>query len=105
MSAIAQRSFAGGELSPAMYAHTDQTKYASGLRTLRNMFVRRHGGVANRPGTEFIGEVKDSSKVVILRKFVLSDSQTYVLEFGEGYIRFFKNGARLNVSGVAAWSN
>jgi hypothetical protein len=30
---------------------------------------------------------------------------TYVLEFGSGYIRFYQDGARVATSGVAAWVN
>ena len=43
-------SFAGGELSPSMYGRTDIAKYDSGAAVLRNFFVLRYGGAANRPG-------------------------------------------------------
>jgi hypothetical protein len=107
VSAIAQRSFAGGEIAPALYARTDMSKYATGLRTCRNMMVQRQGGVTNRSGTEFIAEVKDSTKAVRLIEFVFntSSANTYVLELGETYARFFHNGAAVTVSGVAAWAN
>jgi hypothetical protein len=50
MGTVAQRSFAGGEIAPALYARTDLAKYATGARTCRNMIVQRHGGATNRPG-------------------------------------------------------
>ena len=103
MSNVVQRAFAGGELAPSLYARTDQTKYATGLRTLRNFIVQRHGGAANRPGLEFVCEVKDSSQAVRLIDFVFNDEQTYVLEVGPRYIRFLHDGGRVVVSGVAAW--
>jgi hypothetical protein len=108
VSAPAQRSFGGGELAPALYARTDQLKYATGLRTCRNMIVRRHGGASNRPGTAFIAEAKDSALAVRLVRFVRDGTaigDTYVLEVGSGYIRFYQNGARVATSGVAAWVN
>lgn len=98
MSSFIQRSFSGGEIAPALYARVDTTKYATGLRKLRNFFVMRHGGAANRPGTKYIGEVKDSGKNVRLIPFVFSSTQTYVLEFGDLYIRFIKDGAYVESS-------
>lgn len=96
---IAQRAFAGGELAPSLYARTDTSKYQQALRKCRNFFIQRHGGIQNRPGTEFIVEVKDSTKTVRLVPFIFNADQTYVLEFGNGYIRFSKDGAQLTSGG------
>ena len=104
MSTMIQRSFAGGEIAPALYSRVDQVKYSTGLRTCLNWYILRNGGVANRPGTEFIVEVKDSTKAIRLIPFIFSVSQTYVLEFGDQYIRFIRQGVQLEVSGVAAWN-
>lgn len=93
MSTFSQRSFAGGEIAPALYARVDTTKYQTGLRTLRNFILMRHGGAQTRPGTKFIGEVKDSTKVVRLIKFVFNTAQTYVLEFGDQYMRVIRDGS------------
>jgi hypothetical protein len=98
-----QRNFSGGELAPGLYARTDLAKYQTGLRTCRNMIVQKHGGVRLRPGTPFVGEVKDSSKTVRLLKFVFNDAQTYVMEFGDRYLRWFQSGGRIATTGVAAW--
>lgn len=105
MTAIAQRSFTGGELAPALYGRVDTVKYATGLRICRNFIVKRSGGVSNRPGTEYICEVKDSTKRVKLIPFIFNDAQTYELEFGNLYMRVIRNGAQVTVSGVTAWSN
>ncbi len=99
MTTLIQRSFSSGEISPSLYARTDLTKYASGLRTCRNSIVLRYGGVSNRPGSVFVGEVSDSSKKVRLVPFVFSNDQTYILEFGEGYIRVIKDGYHITDSG------
>lgn len=95
MSSIAQRSFASGEITPSLYARVDISRYATGLKTLRNMIVMRHGGATNRPGTRFICEVRDSSKSVRLIPFIFNTAQTYVLEFGNQYMRVIKNGAQV----------
>jgi hypothetical protein len=93
MSTVIQRSFAGGEIAPALYARVDISKYQTGLRMCRNFLVMRHGGLENRPGTKFIGQAKDSSTAVRLLPFTVSRSQTYILEMGKFYVRFIKNGS------------
>lgn len=93
MSTVSQRSFSGGELTPSLYARTDISKYLTSLRTCRNYMILKHGGARQRPGTRFIGEVKDSSKETRLIPFEFDSTDNYMLEFGDLYIRFIKNGA------------
>lgn len=95
MTVLIQRSFTGGEISPVLYSRVDLSKYASGARTLRNMMVMRHGGATNRPGTVFIAEVKDSTKRVRLIPFIFNSDQTYILEFGDQYMRVIRDGVQL----------
>jgi len=95
MATLNQRSFSGGEIAPSLYARVDTVKYATGLKTCRNFFVMRHGGVSSRPGTTFIGEVSDSSATVRLIPFIYNSDQTYVLEFGNQYMRVIRNGAQV----------
>lgn len=87
-----QPSFTAGELSPSLYGRVDLNRYYTGLKTCQNFIVRPYGGVANRPGTQFIAEVKDSTKAVRLIPFQFSVVQAYVLEFGEEYMRVYKDG-------------
>jgi len=95
MTTLSQRSFSGGEIAPALYQRVDTAKYAFGLRTLRNFYVMRHGGAANRPGSQYIAEVKDSSKDTRMIPFVFNTDQTYILEFGDQYMRVIRNGAQV----------
>lgn len=93
MSLVSQRNLAGGELAPSLYSRVDTIKYQTGLKTCKNFYIQKSGGVANRPGTTFIGEVKDSTKLVRLIPFIFNAEQTYVLEFGDLYMRVILNGA------------
>lgn len=102
MTTIAKRSFSGGEVTPALYARVDQSKYQTGLKTLRNSYVMKHGGAENRSGLEQLAEVKDNSKAVRMIEFVFNDAQTYAIEMGETYFRFYKNGARLEEAAINA---
>lgn len=90
-----QPSFTAGELSPSLYARVDLTKYQTGLKVAKNVFVYPHGGVANRAGLEFCDEVRDSSKVTRLIPFQFNTTQNYVLEFGAGYMRVLKDGQQV----------
>jgi hypothetical protein len=95
MSVFRQPSLSSGEISPSLYARVDLTKYATGLKTCRNFIVEKFGGISNRPGTQFIAEVKDSTKNVRLIEFIFNADQTYVLEFGDQYMRVHKDGTQL----------
>ena len=95
MSSFKQLSFSSGEISPSLWARTDLVKYATGLRSCLNFMVMRHGGLTIRPGTGFVAEVKNSAQKIRLLPFVFNASQTYVLEFGDLYMRVHKNGAQV----------
>lgn len=102
---IFQRSFASGELSPSLASRADLAKYQSALRTCKNWIVQRHGGVANRPGTRFVGETKTSSTSTFLLRYVSEIvGESVLIEAGPNYLRFYKQGALVRLSGVAAWN-
>ena len=89
-------NFTAGELSPRLDGRTDLTKYAAGCSNLENLVIYPHGAAARRPGTTHVAQVADSSKKTRLIPFEFSTTQTYILEFSNLKIRFFKdNGAIL----------
>lgn len=90
-----QRSFTGGELTPEFFGKIDDAKYALGLAKCRNFVVKPQGPVENRPGFQFVREVKDSTKKVRLIPFTYSTTQTMVIEMGDLYFRFHTNGGTL----------
>lgn len=100
MSDTIQPSFSSGELAPATYARVDLNRYFTGLKTCRNFMVMPEGGVRNRSGTKFLAETKVSAQKSRLIPFQFSTEQTYILEFGAGYIRFYTNGGQLLNAGV-----
>jgi hypothetical protein len=94
-------SFTAGQLSPRMEGRTDFQKYFSSGKRINNFVVQPHGPVARRPGTHFVAEVKDSSKDTRLIPFSFSTTQTYILEFGNQYIRFYKDDGQISSGGSA----
>ncbi len=84
-----------GELSPFLYGRVDLAKYLNGCETLENWMPLRYGGVTSCPGSRFVAETKDSTKASRLVPFVYSTLQAYQLEFGDTYIRFYKDGGSI----------
>lgn len=54
--------------------------------------MQQDGAVSNRAGLEFVGEIKDSSQKARLIPFSFNTEQTYVIEAGNKYFRFIKDG-------------
>jgi hypothetical protein len=92
---VARRSFAGGEITPEMFGRTDNVKNQTGLALCRNALVLPHGPVTKRPGTAFVNIASAAISAVRLIPFVFSATQSMLLEFGNGYIRFHTAGATL----------
>ena len=88
-------SFNAGEMSPLMNSRADFVSYDKGARTLQNMLVRAQGPVQRRPGTKYIAEVKESADEVRLIPFEYSTEDTYIIELGDLYARFYRNGAQI----------
>ncbi|HET9189788.1 MAG TPA: hypothetical protein VFN69_04370 [Rudaea sp.] len=95
---VIQPSFTGGEISPSLYARTDLERYASSVRTCRNFIVSSFGGLYNRPGTRYIAPTKTNQKVRLI-PFQFNTEQTYVIELGNGYARFYSNGFQVTSGG------
>ena len=98
--AVQLTNFTGGELSPRLDGRNDLGKYPTGLKTLENFVVFPHGSAARRSGTQFVAEVKNSSAKTRLIPFEFSTTQTYMMEFGNQYIRFYKDNGQILESNV-----
>lgn len=102
---VIQTSFAAGELSPTLFGRVDLAKYKVGAKTLRNFFVDYRGGATSRPGTQLAGQCKYGGLATRLIPFKFSTVQTYILEFGNQYMRVVKDGAYVtesakNITGI-----
>ena len=99
-SRFTQSSFTRGELSPLLDARTKLEQREIGLKTAKNAIVHQEGAISNRMGLEYCGVAKYSNKATRVMRFVFNSEQTYMLEFGDKYIRFLKNGGYI-IHGVA----
>lgn len=86
-----QNALNWGEISPAFYGRTELPQYRAGCSTLRNMWVSPRGGAVSRGGLRFCGQSKQTASVDStppqLIPFIHDVSQSYLLEFGDFYMR------------------
>ena len=98
---LALTSFVSGEFSAKLDGRTDFAKYQTSCKTLENFLIHPQGAATRRVGTQFISEIKDSTKKTRLIPFEFSTTQTYILEFGNQYIRFYKDKGQILSGGSA----
>lgn len=92
-------AFNAGELSENMSGRVDQDKYRGGCYQLLNAIPVTQGPARRRGGSRYVAPTKNNGKAW-LHKFEYSARQSYVLEFGDGYVRFFVSRGQLLSSGV-----
>lgn len=84
-------AFNSGEWSSDLLGRVDNDYYASSCLSSINFAAKVQGPTTKRPGTKFVTRPKFNDKKARLIKFQFNISQTYFLEFGDGYIRVFSN--------------
>ena len=97
---VLKSSFSGGEISRELFGRLDISKVQAGLDTCRNFIIMPHGVASNRPGFQYVNEVKTSANFTRLMQFSFSNTQTFAIELGAGYFRFHYQGATLMSGGV-----
>jgi hypothetical protein len=100
-----QNAFNAGELSALLLGRQDIAKYPAGMFVCLNGLPQVQGPWTRRPGTAFLHQTKYHDKLSRLLPFEYSVEQTYVLEFGYQYIRFFTEHGILtktaqNITGI-----
>lgn len=97
-----QSAFNAGLLSPKVSKRIETDQYYRGCRVLKNFEITPQGPAERRRGYRFVLETKDSTKKSRLIPFIFSDIDSYAMEFGEGYIRFFRNFSVVTNADVGA---
>ncbi|UOF77459.1 phage stabilization protein [Caudoviricetes sp.] len=92
--------FSAGEISPSLYARVDSAVYQSGAKKIRNAFVRPHGSIVNRSGTEFIGQARTDQDYpqVRLIPFQFNENDSYVLVFSHKRMEVIRNSGYVLVN-------
>ena len=90
-----QTNFTSGEISPKLFGRVAFKKYNNAVETMENMIVFPQGGTTRRYGSRFVCEVKNSANATRLIPFEFNIEQSYILEFGNLYIRFYKDNGQI----------
>lgn len=80
--------FNTGEITPFLGGRTDYKKYAAAAEYMENCIPLVYGPFMKRSGTRYINPIRNQGSKTILKPFIFSKDQAYVLEIGVGYIRF-----------------
>ena len=105
-------SFNAGELSPLLHLRSKFSKYDNGCALLQNMLPLSQGPVFRRPGMRFIAQTQTMTELSRLVKFEFNKTDAYILEFGDLYMRVYRDGGQIIVltgtstvptSAVAQW--
>jgi hypothetical protein len=121
-----QTNLTAGILSPYLFSRADFKKYPNGAEDLYNTVVKVSGGGVRRAGTMFVARAKSTNAFqpgafqsnafqmnaafqaggsstpasVLLVPFIFNTREAYMLEFGDKYIRFYKNRQQILASGT-----
>lgn len=96
-TSVSQQNWVGGELSPNMRGRFDLPVYANGAERLVNFISETAGPARYRSGTQFVNPTR-RNQVACLIPFQFNDAQAYLLEFTQGFIRFYQNDQILTLA-------
>lgn len=97
-------SFNAGELSPLLGGRADLEKWQAGMTVCENLIPRVQGALQRRGGTRFVTSAKSNGEPWLV-DFVFGTGDAFLLEFGDGYIRFIRNRGVLTTGAVTAWDS
>jgi hypothetical protein len=86
-----QDAFNAGEMSPKIGRRVSVEQYTRGSATLTNFLPTPQGPAERRMGKRYVTETKTSANESRLIPFIFSEIDSYVMEFGDSYIRFIRN--------------
>jgi hypothetical protein len=97
-----QPQFNGGVLGRLLRGRRDRDFYGKGCKVLTNFRPSIQGAAIKRKGTRYVGEVKTNANKTRLIPFIFDEDDSVVLEFGNLYIRFYKDGEPI-MSGMSPY--
>lgn len=89
-----RHSFLGGEVSPSLYERADMDKFGKWFSTAENIRFRETGAFRNRGGFVKVADTKYNyaGQIIKLLSFSFNDEESFLVELGPSYARFYRNG-------------
>jgi hypothetical protein len=97
-------AFNRGEWSPQMEGRTDEETYPNATHIQQNFIALKQGASTFRMGSVYAQPVKNSANRSWLQRFEFSQTQAFLVEFGDQYVRFYTNHGPLLSTGNAAYN-
>ncbi len=94
-------SLNAGEFGPDMENRVEFNKYRVGGSRVENLMVLAQGGITRRPGTEYIGPIKDEAVRGRLKPFVFAVGQAFALEMADFAFRFYTERIQISVGATS----
>lgn len=94
-------NFTRGVMSPLALARTDYQGYFDGASILENFLVRIQGPITRRPGMVYCATSGATTLPIRMVPFEFNVEQAYMLEFGEKYMRVYKDKGLVIDSGTS----
>lgn len=97
-----RHSFLGGEVSPSLYERADMEKFGKWFSNAENIRFRETGAFRNRCGFVKVADTKynTAGQIIKLLSFAFNDEESFLIEMGPNYIRFYRNGEPIIVGDV-----
>lgn len=96
----AQSSFNGGEISPRLRQRFDQNIRTIAVKAMSGWFPLLQGPAEACPGTIFVAAAKGPFRAI---PYEFNVTQSYVIEAGNAYARFYTNDVRIETSPGTAY--
>lgn len=94
-----RHTFLGGEVSPQLYERVDMDKFSRWFSKAENIRFIETGGFKARNGFVKVADTKAVAGTIIkLLSFSFNDEQSFLVELGDEYARFYKDGKPIIVN-------
>lgn len=91
---VSYPNFSAGEISPKMYGRFDLAAFYSGARRVENFIPQTVGAAHYRTGMRYVSRTAGNNKA-FLYLFEYSDTLSFMLEFTDQKVRFYRNGGQV----------
>lgn len=96
-------SWAAGEVDEKTYGRVGIFEYEHGSQTVENFFVTEQGILTRRPGCEYLGVCYGTTNKARIIPFVFSDTESYLIELTNSYVRVWRAGNVVMSDATPAW--
>lgn len=97
-----RHTFLSGEVSPSLYERADMEKFGRWFSEAENIRFRETGAFRNRCGFVKVADTKHNlaGEMIKLLAFSFNDEESFLVELGPGYARFYRNGKPIMAGNV-----